>query len=328
MKQLIKIALIVCSAIIATSCGGKTPVQATSTPLSVEAQKGLSIEVDADTVFAFVEAQTSMGPRVPGMTGHDRCIAFIKERLVSYGAEVSEQDTIFAPAGTEIQPQRVRNITGRFNVGAPRHVLLLAHYDTRPWADEDSDPANHDTPIAGANDGASGVAVLLEIARLMEQLPDNVEVEMLFVDAEDAGNHTEDLSWCIGSQAWASSFDPLSRGIPEYAILLDMVGGKNAIFHREYFSEQYASRINNKVWNTAKQLGHGERFPNEIGGALNDDHIHILSVGIPAIDIVESANPTTQSFNPTWHTLEDNIENIDRATLKMVGDVVINTIFR
>ncbi len=328
MKHLIKIALIVCSAIIATSCGGKTPVQATSTQLSVEAQKGLAVEVNADSVFAFVEAQTSMGPRVPGKAGHNQCMAFIKERLAAYGAVVSVQDTVFAPAGTELLPQRVRNITGRFNVGAPRHVLLLAHYDTRPWADEDGDPANHDTPISGANDGASGVAVLLEIARLMEQLPDNIEIEMLFVDAEDAGNHTEDLSWCIGSQAWASAFDPLRRRIPEYAILLDMVGGKNAIFHREYFSEQYASKINNKVWNTAKQLGYGERFPNEIGGALNDDHIHILSVGIPAIDIVESAHPSTQSFNPTWHTLEDNINNIDRATLKMVGDVVINTIFR
>ena len=328
MKQLIKIALIVCSAIIATSCGGKTPVQATSTQLSVEAQKGLSIEVNADSVFAFVEAQTSMGPRVPGKVGHDRCMAFIKERLASCGAVVSVQDTVFAPVGTELLPQRVRNITGRFNVGAPRHVLLLAHYDTRPWADEESDPKHHDTPIDGANDGASGVAVLLEIARLMKQLPDNVEVEMLFVDAEDAGNHTEDLSWCIGSQAWASAFDPLSRRIPEYAILLDMVGGKNAKFHREYFSEQYASKINNKVWNTAKQLGYGERFPNEMGGALNDDHIHILSVGIPAIDIVESSHPSTQSFNPTWHTLEDNINNIDRSTLKMVGDVVINTIFR
>ena len=328
MKQLIKIALIVCSAIIATSCGGKTPVQATSTQLSVETQKGLAIEVNADSVFAFVEAQTSMGPRVPGKAGHDRCMAFIKERLASCGAVVSVQDTLFAPAGTELLPQRVRNITGRFNVGAPRHVMLLAHYDTRPWADEESDPKHHDTPIDGANDGASGVAVLLEIARLMKQLPDNVEVEMLFVDAEDAGNHTEDLSWCIGSQAWASAFDPLSRRIPEYAILLDMVGGKNAKFHREYFSEQYASKINNKVWNTAKQLGYGERFPNEMGGALNDDHIHILSVGIPAIDIVESAHPSTQSFNPTWHTLEDNINNIDRSTLKMVGDVVINTILR
>lgn len=291
-------------------------------------QKGLDVEVDADTVYALVAAQTAMGPRVPGTKGHDRCMAFIQERLAAAGAEVGVQDTVFAPAETDIKPQRVRNITGRFNAGAPRHVLLLAHYDTRPWADEDANPANHDTPIDGANDGASGVAVLLEIARLMERLPDNVEVEMLFVDAEDAGNHTEDLSWCIGSQAWAAAFNPLDRRVPDYAILLDMVGGKNALFHREYFSQQYAGEVNNKVWNTARQLGYGDRFPNAIGGAINDDHIHILSVGIPAIDIVESAHPSTQSFNPTWHTLNDNINNIDRATLKMVGDVVINTIFR
>lgn len=332
MKQMILTAIMVCSAIIATACGGKTAEQSSpseSQPVEVATQRaGVGVEVDADTVYSLVEAQTAMGPRVPGTKGHERCVTFIKERLAAAGAVVSVQDTVFAPAETDIKPQRVRNITGRFNEGAERHVLLLAHYDTRPWADEDTDPANHDIPIDGANDGASGVAVLLEIARLMEQLPDNVEIEMLFVDAEDAGNHTEDLSWCIGSQAWAAAFDPLKRRTPDYAILLDMVGGKDALFHREYFSEQYARGVNNQVWNTARQLGYGDRFPNAIGGAINDDHIHILSVGIPAIDIVESAHPATQSFNPTWHTLNDNINNIDRATLKMVGDVVINTIFR
>lgn len=162
----------------------------------------------------------------------------------------------------------------------------------------------------------------------MNRLPKDVEVEMLFVDTEDAGTYDDDFSWCIGSQAWADAFDPTSRRVPEYAILLDMVGARDARFHREYFSDRYARNVNNLVWDAARRAGYGERFPDAPGGALNDDHIHIMRVGIPAVDIVESANPSTGSFNPTWHTLDDNLDNIDPATLKMVGDVVINTIFK
>ena len=314
---------------MSAACGGKSAT-ADAEPAGVQTapQSAVIRLFDADSAYMRVADQVAMGPRVPGLPGHDRCVEYIKARLKAAGAEVTVQDTVFAPAGTSIAPQRVRNITGRFNAGAPRHVLLLAHYDTRPWADQEDDEKLHSTPIDGANDGGSGVGVLLEIARLMKQLPDNVEVEMLFVDAEDAGSYADDFSWCIGSQAWADAFDPTSRRVPEYAILLDMVGGKGARFHREYFSDRYAPAVNNRVWETARKAGYGNLFPNEAGGALNDDHIHILRAGIPAIDIVESVNPSTGSFNPTWHTLSDNIDNIDPATLKAVGDVVINTIFQ
>lgn len=325
MKQLFLTTILAAGALIASACGGKSAGQTAAEPAAKETAIVLT---DADSLYARVADQVAMGPRVPGTSGHDRCIDYITRRLKAAGGDVSVQDTLFAPVGSDVKAQRVRNITGRFNAGAPRHVLLLAHYDTRPWADQESDKALHNTPIDGANDGASGVAVLLEIARLMKQMPSDVEVEMLFVDAEDAGTYDDDFSWCIGSQAWADAFDPTARRVPEYAILLDMVGGKNAVFPREYFSERYARGVNNLVWNMARELGYGDRFPNEIGGALNDDHIHIMRMGIPTIDIVESANPATNSFNPTWHTLDDNLDNIDRATLKMVGDVVINTIFQ
>lgn len=329
MKQLILTIVMAGTALIATACGGKgSQTDAVGTAADAPSQSSVIRLFDADSAYTRVAEQVAMGPRIPGTSGHDRCVEYIKARLKAAGAEVTVQDTLFAPAGTTIAPQRVRNITGRFNAGAPRHVLLLAHYDTRPWADQEADEKLHSTPIDGANDGASGVGVLLEIARLMKQLPDNVEVEMLFVDAEDAGSYADDFSWCIGSQAWADAFDPTSRRVPEYAILLDMVGGKGARFHREYFSDRYAPAVNNRVWETARKAGYGNLFPNEAGGALNDDHIHILRAGIPAIDIVESYNPATGSFNPTWHTLSDNIDNIDHATLKAVGDVVINTIFQ
>lgn len=315
------------TALMASACGGRksdAADAASDSPGAVSAPKIPA--ADADSLYAFVARQVEMGPRIPGTPAHDACGEYITARLRASGATVEIQDTMFAPAEASIKPQRVRNITGRYNAGAPRHVMLLAHYDTRPWADQETDARHHNTPIDGANDGGSGVAVLLEIARLMPQLPGNVEVELLFVDAEDAGNYDVDFSWCIGSQAWQDAFDPLARRMPDYAILLDMVGGRNALFPREYFSERYAKSVNDRVWNTAKRLGYGNRFPDRQGGALNDDHIHILRAGIPAIDIVESANPETGSFNPTWHTLDDNLSNIDPATLKIVADVVINTI--
>ena len=317
------------TALMASACGGRKPdaaVAAESNSNAVEPAAKLPA-ANADSLYAFVARQVDMGPRIPGTTGHDACVEYITARLRASGAAIEIQDTLFAPAESSVKPQRVRNITGRYNAGAPRHVMLLAHYDTRPWADQEADSKHRNTPIDGANDGGSGVAVLLEIARLMPQLPDNVEVELLFVDAEDAGKYDIDSSWCIGSQAWQAAFDPLARRVPDYAILLDMVGGRNALFPREYFSDRYAKAVNDRVWNTAQRLGYGNRFPDRQGGALNDDHIHILRAGIPAIDIVESANPDTGSFNPTWHTLDDNLSNIDPATLKIVADVVINAIY-
>lgn len=334
MKQIILTMLLAATALMAAACGGgggsKTREPSASGDAAVaaaDARQRLPL-TDADSVYTRVAAQVAFGPRMPGTEGHARCVDYIKRSLAEAGAEVTVQDTLYAPAGSAMPKVRVQNITGRFNAGAPAHVLLLAHYDTRPWADHDADSTLHRTPIDGANDGGSGVAVLLEIARLMKQLPDNVEVEMLFTDAEDAGGYDDDYSWCVGSQAWADAFDPTRRRVPQYAILLDMVGGENAVFAREYFSERYARPVNNKAWDAARSLGYGDRFVNDIGGALNDDHIHIMRTGIPAIDIIESSHPATGSFNPTWHTTADNLQHIDRATLKMVGDVVINTIFQ
>lgn len=330
MKHLILTSILAATALIAGACGSKSAsADAGMLPGASAATSAAKLpEVNADSAFQRVADQVAMGPRIPGTGGHARCMGYIISRLKAAGAEVSVQDTVVNTAGDDSKRQRVYNITGRFNPGAPRHVMLLAHYDTRPWADQEEDKSLHTKPIDGANDGGSGVGVLLEIARLMKDMPKNVEVEMLFVDAEDAGSYEDDFSWCVGSQAWAAAFDPAARRVPEYAILLDMVGGRDAVFPREYFSERYARGVNNKVWDAARKLGYGERFPDEVGGALNDDHIHIMRMGIPAIDIVESAHPATGSFNPTWHTLDDNIDNIDRNTLKMVGDVVINTIFQ
>lgn len=216
------------------------------------------------------------------------------------------------------------NVMGRFNLPSPTRILLLAHWDSRPWADEDPDPANHTKPIDGANDGASGVGILLELARLMGQQAPQVGVDILLVDAEDSGTSGNDDSWALGTQYWVEHM-PFR---PTYAVLLDMVGGRGATFPRELFSDVNARVLNDRIWRIAGELGLGSVFINRQGGAVNDDHLPLLRAGIPAVDIIETNHPATGSFNPTWHTLQDNIDNIDAATIGHVGQVVTALIYR
>lgn len=283
-----------------------------------------------DSALSLVRAQTEMGPRVPGSSAHARCRAWLAERLASSGA-----DTVLVQHG-RMGDGRGRdvdlyNIMGRYGLDKGTRLLLLAHYDTRPWADEDADASNHDKPIDGANDGASGVAVLLQIAEAVGRQAPGVGVDILFVDVEDSGltddgDPSSDDSWCLGSQYFARNL-PYAGRLPAGAVLLDMVGGRDAVFRREYFSANGAARLLDRVWKVAADAGHGARFVNADGGAVNDDHIPLLRAGIPAIDIIETGHPQTGGFNPTWHTMQDNIDNIDSATLQAVGDVVMRFVY-
>ena len=259
-----------------------------------------------------------------GRTVHSQLAA----KLTALGVEnvaVSEE----AVTTTDGVGRTVYNIFGSINPGATRRVLLLAHYDTRPHADEDPDPANRSTPLDGANDGASGVAVLLDVARALRANPvDSIGVDILLTDLEDSGTDGDDTSWCLGTQKWVENMPYTDANLPVYGILLDMVGGRDARFNREMISDSYARAICDKVWAVAAASGLSARFPNERGGAVIDDHLYINRAGIPCIDIIENANPATGSFNPTWHTLGDNIGAIDPATLAAVSQVVLNTLAR
>lgn len=315
-----------------SACSGKKAETAAAADAATP-EISAPVKADADSLYALVEAQTSMGPRTPGSAAHARCRDFIQSRLKAYGADtVAVQQ---APVTTfEGKTFTAFNIMGRFNPGASRRVLLLAHYDTRPWADRDADPANRHRPIDGANDGASGVAGLLEIARVAgDRLPEGLGLDLLFVDMEDSGEIADmesdsgDDSWALGTKAWAAAMPYTFDNWPRYAILLDMIGGRDARFHREYFSEQRAGQVVNRVWRIAAQSGFADRFPNSRGGAIDDDHLPLLDAGVACIDIIESANPETGSFNPTWHTMDDNLANIDRRTMQEVVQVVLNTLY-
>lgn len=285
---------------------------------------------DADSAYAYVDRQVAFGPRVPGSEASAACSAWLQSELERHGAKgVKTQTGVVTAFNGDRLP--IVNVMASYNPEARHRVLLLAHYDTRPWADFDDREENRLLPIPGANDGASGVGVLLEVARQLGQNEPAIGVDMLFVDAEDYGqssgfsNHDE--SWALGTQHWVANIPYASDSLPRYAILLDMVGGIDAKFHREYFSNQAAPGIVDKVWGAAARAGYGDRFVNVDGGAVIDDHFYVNQAGIPAINIIESKNEATKSFNPTWHTAQDNMDNIDRKTLKAVGQTVLNVIY-
>lgn len=303
------------------SCGCSKPA---AKPSVQQAPSNSSIPAfSADSAYANVALQVAFGPRIARSQAHEDCARKLAAELRRHGADtiITQQTDLdgFGP---------MTNILGRFNPGASRRILLLAHWDSRPTADEDPEPANRTKPIDGANDGASGVGVLLELARLIGSRPPKVGVDILFVDAEDAGEEGQEDSWARGAQYFARNLPyGATEPMPEYAVLLDMVGGSGAQFPREMFSDYNCRALTSRVWALAKSLGLDSRFPDRTGGAVTDDHLPLMRAGIPAIDIIETANPQTGSFNPTWHTLSDNLDNIDRETLGDVGRLVTTLIY-
>ncbi len=319
--------ILVGSAVLFCACSGKSnSLSENKTAESVEMQKAATVKFNSDSAYVRVADQVAMGPRVPGSEANAKLGRYIVDHLKKYGTDtVLIQRTNATVAGKSTP---ITNIMGRFGADRHKRVILLAHYDTRPIADEDPDVSKRNQPIDGANDGASGTGVLLEVARTIgRQMPDSIGVDILFVDAEDSGDSGDDESWCIGTKEWVKQM-PYKIGLkPRFGILLDMVGGRNAVFHREYFSEQAARSINDKVWSAAAVAGFRSRFPNEIGIPVVDDHVPLIKAGIPTIDIIENRNPVTGYFNPTWHTHADNLSNIDKETLGVVGQVVVNTLY-
>ena len=311
-----KTALILTSVLALTACAGKKTEVAASDDVAPE----VVVNFDADSAYSYVERQVAFGPRVPNTGAHRRCGEWLASELRRRGADVTEQRSdLTAFDGTVL---KAVNILGRFNTESPDRLLLLAHWDCRPWADQDPNPDNRKKPVDGANDGASGVGVLLEIARQLSEKAPGKGVDILFVDAEDWGTEGSEDSWALGAR-YFMEHPPVEGYLPDEAILLDMVGGKGAVFCREYFSEQAAPRLAQSLWGIAASRGYGDLFLNKLGGAVTDDHVQLIEKGVPAVDIIEYHPEQESGFNPHWHTVSDNMENIDRATLKAVGETVM-----
>lgn len=272
----------------------------------------------ADSLMAFIERQVAFGPRTPGSEAHAACRKWLHASLARYLGEENVATTPVEVTDFNGRKLTAYNIFARYNPDASRRIILLAHYDTRPWADQESDPKLHSTPIDGANDGASGVAVLLEVARQLAGNPiDSLGVDLLMVDLEDSGDPRggNDDSWCLGSSKFAENLPYGNTDRPYLGVLFDMVGGRGATFPREVLSQQHAKAAVDKLWALAHANGLGGRFPNRLGAPVIDDHLPLIRAGIPTVDIIDSANAATGSFPETWHTLADTPANIDTAPL-------------
>lgn len=316
-----KFMTLITTAFMLAACGGNKG--ATDATAALPTEEVIKVAFDADSAYSYVAGQVAFGPRVPNTEAHRQCGDWLTSELRRHGAEVTEQRaTLKAFDGTMLN---ARNIFGRINPEAPQRTLLLAHWDCRPWADADPDPANHKKPVDGANDGASGVGVILEIARQLNLADSDLGVDFLFVDAEDWGTEGDEQSWAMGARYFVEN-PPVEKYSPDRAILLDMVGGKDATFYREYYSEQAAPDVAAKVWSAAGALGYGDMFFNRIGSAVTDDHVQLILHGIPAIDIIEYHPEADSGFNPRWHTVNDNMEGINPKTLEAVGKTVMYTL--
>lgn len=294
----------------------------------------VNVTFNADSAYAFCEAQCAFGPRTMNSEAHDKCGKWIEEKFRQYGMTVTTQQmTLDAYDGT---PLKCTNIIASYKPELTTRILICAHWDTRPWADNDPDEANHRKPVMGANDGASGIAVMLEVARLIQQNDSlsNIGIDFVCFDAEDMGTpqwesvaDSED-SWALGAQYWAKN--PHKQGYEaRFGILLDMVGGEGARFYREGVSKHFAPQIVDKVWAAAKAAGYGSMFPDSEGGMVTDDHLPInRNTGIPTVDIIAYYPDCEQSsFGPTWHTVNDDMAHIDRDVLKAVGQTVVQVIY-
>ena len=286
----------------------------------------------ADSAYLYCQQQCDFGPRTMNSKAHDLCEECIVSKFKACGMDVTTQKADLK--GFDGTILKSTNIIASYKSELANRILLCAHWDSRPWADNDPDEANYKTPVLAANDGASGVAVMLEVAR---QLPDTLGIGVDFVcfDAEDWGvpqwsDAVDDgNSWALGAQYWAANCSKKQAKTYRFGILLDMVGGQGAQFYKEGMSLQYASSVVDKVWRAAQVVGFGSMFPTQTGSRITDDHIPVNRVAkIPTIDIIPYyPNCEQSSFGPTWHTVNDDMTHIDKNTLQAVGQTMIQVIF-
>jgi len=320
-----------------TACPDKKKVETADAPAETPLPKAPVF--NADSAYAFTAKQVSFGPRVPNSKAHVACGDYLVAKFKSWGLTVKEQPfQAMAFDGTML---RARNIIAQYQPQAARRVAIFAHWDTRPWADADKEHKNK--PLDGASDGASGVAVALEMARVLAAQPDSmapaVGVDFILFDAEDWGYDTgtqQELknqldgsgdSWCLGSQYWAKNLVPANYKA-EYGVLLDMVGARAGKFSREEISRNNARQALDKIWNTAARLGYTDYFLFQDSPGITDDHVYTNQAGVPTVDIIDHLPNNPEQYFPNYHhATTDNMAIIDRNTLKAVGQTVTQALY-
>ena len=318
--------------LLLTGCPGKKETTETAT---AEPALPKAPAFNADSAYAFTARQVAFGPRVPNTKAHVQTGDWIIGQFKKYGLTVKEQP--FEAMAFDGNMLKSRNIIAQYLPEAPRRVAIFAHWDTRPFADKDKEHKNE--PLDGASDGASGVAVALEMARVLStqsaSAAPGVGVDFILFDSEDYGYDGSTQadkknllgnqdSWCLGSQYWAKNPVPANYK-PNFGILLDMVGAKGAKFSREGKSREVAPDVMEKVWNTASELGYSDYFLFADGYSVDDDHVYTNQAGVRTIDVIDFL--PNGEFQPYHHTTQDNMSTIDRRTLKAVGQTLLTVIY-
>ncbi len=317
--------ILLCIILVFMACQSNKPTQPTSERILDTIPEFL-----ADSAYLILKNQCEFGPRTLGSDAHEKCGQYIVREFERFGCKTSLQKATF----TRYDGKKFEgyNIIAQTDSKAQKRIMICTHWDSRPWCDADFDSTKWHQPVLAANDGASGVGVMIELARILQEKPLSYGVDFVCFDAEDMGtpmweNSTTDNAdtWCLGSQYWANH--PHNNSI-SFAILLDMVGGKGATFYQEGYSLRYAPHIVNKVWNIAAQTGYRDFFPTEKGGFITDDHVPMnITAKIPTIDIIPYYPMLSNAFGPVWHTSQDNMENISPLTLKAVGQTLIQFLY-
>jgi glutaminyl-peptide cyclotransferase len=318
------------------ACGGEKDQKKNAEPAKVVNVPAFN----ADSAYFFVQKQVDFGPRIPNSEAHKKTGDYLVNQLKNYGATVISQD--FVAITFDNQRVNLRNIIASFSPEKKKRILLASHWDTRPFADKDSE--NPNSKFDGANDGGSGVGVLMEIARIIKSDTSlNVGVDIILFDGEDWGDdggewgrkYDKNASqkfpngyaewWCLGSQYWAKNKHKANYSA-YFGILLDMVGGKNALFAKDWYSLNYAPSVLDKVWKTGSQLGFSHIFINQRIGEITDDHKFVNEIArIPMVDLI-SYDPNS-GFGDFHHTRKDNMENISKETLEAVGKTLLHVIY-
>jgi glutaminyl-peptide cyclotransferase len=320
--------------LLLASCGGETekpPVEVKQQTTVTTKPRVQAPDFNADSAYAFVKAQADMGPRVPGSKAHDRAADYFEKLLKANGAEVRVQK--FTATTFDQKKWLGKNIIASFDPENPDRILLCAHWDSRPFCDRDTVEANRKKACPGVNDGASGVGVLLEVARVLGKQKTRFGIDILLLDLEDYGAGQTGLApegveddWGLGSQYWSRNLHKPGY-VAKFGILLDMVGARNTMFPIELTSAYYAGQIQKNIWAAGQNIGYADFFSNKTINEIIDDHLYINKwANIPCVDII-GYNADGKGFFPEHHTLRDDISVIDKRTLKAVGQTVLEVIY-
>lgn len=279
---------------------------------------------NSDNAFNYIKEQLKYGPRVPNSLAQKNCSNYLANELNKYADKTELQNFSLNVSGTKLD---LVNIIGRFNPDSKKRILLCAHWDSRPWADMEKDESKHKMPIPGANDGASGVGILLDIARILKENKINYGVDIVFFDGEDYGDKEAIENYCLGAKYFSNSVQ--NSNLYAFGILLDMVGDPKAVFKQETNSINSASEITSQLWDIATKLN-ATCFKNSQGGEIIDDHLPLNQIGIKTVDIIDAGligHDPNDKARQYWHTLDDNIDKISKETLQQVGNVLVKLIY-